>query len=96
MLVIQCCLNVIHSGIWHSATFKNIKPLSSCFCFCDLFNQTIDLNSVFDPVAVRDKAVVRFPLWMPESVTENTKKSVVAAAKENVPVKGLVASVGDD
>lgn len=96
MLMIQCSLNIIYGSIWHSATFEKLKPLLRGFCFCDFFNHAIELYAVFDSGTVLDKAVVRFPLGMSESVTENAEKSIVTAAEENVTVEGLVASIRDD
>jgi hypothetical protein len=93
VFVVQCSLNVIYSGIWHSAAFEKLKPLLRGLCFCDLFNHTIELDAIFDAVAIRHETIVCFPLGMPESVTENAEKSIVAAAEENVAVEGLVASI---
>lgn len=96
MLMIQRSLNVIYSGIWHSTAFEKLKPLLRCFCLCDFFNHTVELDAVFDSVAVLHEAVVRFPLGVSESVTQDTEKSIVTAAEENVTVEGLVASIRDD
>jgi hypothetical protein len=96
MFVIQCSLDIIYGGIWHSAALEKLKPLLRGLCFCDLFNHTIELNSIFDAVAIRYEAVVRFPLGMSQSFTENAEKSIVATAEENVAVEGLVASIRDD
>lgn len=96
MLMIQCSLNIIYSGIWHPATFEKLKPLLRGFCLCDLFNHAIELESVFDTVTVLHEAVIRFPLGVSESVTQNAEQSIVAAAEENVAVESLVTSVGDD
>lgn len=89
-------MNVIYGGIWHSAAFEKLKPLLRGFCPCDFFNHTVELDSVFDSVAVLHEAVIRFPLGVSEPVTENAEKSIVTAAEENVAVEGLVASIRDD
>lgn len=96
MLVIQCSLNVIYSGIWHSAAFEKLKPLLRAFCLCDFLNHAIELDSVFNPVTVFQEAAIRFPLRVSEPVTKYAEQSIVTAAEENVTVESLVTSVRDD
>lgn len=96
MLVIQCSLNVINGSIWHSTAFENIKPFLCCFCFCDFFDHTVELDAIFDSVAVLYKAVIHLPLGVAKSVTEHTKESIVTATEENIPVEGLVAPIWDN
>lgn len=96
MLVIQCSLNVIYSGIWHSTAFKKLKPLLRGFCLCNVLNHAIELESVFDPVTVFHEAGVRFPLRVSQPVTKNAEQSIVTTTKENVTVESLVTSIRDD
>lgn len=93
MVVIQCSLDVIHSGVRHSAALENFKPFLCRLLSCNLFYHPIELDSVLDPITICHETTVRFPLGMTQSVTEDTEKSIIASAKKNVAVKSLVASV---
>lgn len=94
MLVVQGSLNVIDSGIRHTATIEYIEPFLRGLLNSGAFNHTIDIRSVLYSVTVSDKAGVCLPIGEAQSITQHAKKSIIATAEENVSVKSLVASVG--
>jgi hypothetical protein len=96
MLVVQGSLDIIYSGIWHSAALEDLKPLLCCLLCCDAFYHAIYVSSVLDSVAICPEALVRLPFGMSQSVTEDTEKSIVTAAEKNIAIKSLVTSIGDN
>lgn len=94
MLVIQRALDVVDSSIGHSTSFKYLQPLLSGLLLRKVLNQPIDFRSVLDTIAVGDEASIGLPLGESKSITQNTKQLVVPTSKQNITIKGLVASVG--
>jgi hypothetical protein len=93
VLVVQCSLNVIDSGIWHSASLEDLQPLLRGLLLGDVLDQSIDIGAMLHAITVGDEASIGLPLWESESIAQHTKQSVVTATEKNVTVGSLVAPV---
>jgi hypothetical protein len=91
--MIQGPLDVIDRCIWHTATFEDIQPFFGGFLLCSILNQAIDIRPVFYAVAIGDKSSIGLPLGESKTITEHTKKAIVATTEKNVAVESLVTPV---
>lgn len=81
MFMIHSALNVIHGGIWHSATLEHLQPfirrLFACFCI----DESLEQDSVVDAVAVGYEARVQRPFWSAQAVAQDAEEAIVASAE---------------
>lgn len=62
MLMVQCSLDIIDRRIGHAAPFKDLEPFLGRPLLGFIFNESVNIRTVLDPVAVRDEAGVSLPL----------------------------------
>lgn len=90
------CLNVVDGRVWHPAALENLQPFLGGFGSGYRFDQTFDEDAVFHPFAVGHELRVRGPFGVTKLGAEQTEKAIVAATKENVPIKRLESGVWHD
>ena len=96
MRVVQGALDIIDRGVWHSASFEDIKPFLRSLGLGDILDHAINLFPVFHPKVIRYKTRVRLPFGMTQAVAQDPKELVIATSKHDIPVLGLEATVWDN
>lgn len=87
-------MDIIHRGVWHSASLKDLQPFLGGLLFGCCLYQAVNLLPVLYSITVRDEASVCLPLGVSQLITQHAKQFVVPASEKDVSVKSLVASVG--
>ena len=96
MLMIHSSLDIIDSSVWHATTFENLKPFCSCLGSCLGFYQPFNRYTVLDAVLVGQEAIIGGPFRFTQFRAKDGKKTVIAAAKEDVAVESFEARIWDN
>lgn len=91
--MVQGSLDIIHRGVWHSASLKDLQPFLGGLLFGCCLDQTVNLFPVLYSITVRGEASVCLPLGVSQLITQHAKQFVVPASEKNVSVESLIASV---
>ena len=92
--MVQGSLDIVHCGVWHSASLKDLQTFLGGLLFGCCLDQAVNLLPVLYSITVRGEASICLPLGVPQLITQHAKQFVVPASEKNVSVESLVASVG--
>lgn len=88
MLVRERGLDVVDRSIWHATAVENLQPLLQRLLCCFRSYQRDKGRTVGDTGFVGDEAGVKDPFGFAEECAEDAIETVIAAAEDNVTVRG--------
>ena len=96
VLVVQRRQDIVYSSIWQPLPLKYVQPFLRCFGHRDLLDRCLELVAVCHPRGIDLVFRIFFPFGAAQTITEDTKKAVVPAAKKDITILGFERLVWDD
>ena len=96
MLMLQCALHIIHSGIRHATALKPLEPVGRGPLNRDTFNERLQDRSILHAKRVCEETRIRRPFRVLEPLAHDAVQSIVTAAEQNVTIGGFKGLVRDN